>query len=105
LYPGGRFETRRFRPNLVIQTNPALTGFPENQWDGKVLAIGSEVKIKVTGPCGRCVMTTLPQGDLPKDVGILKTAARHNEARVGAYASVLQGGLIRAGDPIRLESA
>jgi hypothetical protein len=49
-------------------------------------------------------MTTLPQADLPKDTGILKTAARHNQARIGAYASVLQGGFIRAGDSIHIES-
>jgi uncharacterized protein YcbX len=104
LYPEGRFETRRFRPNLVIQTGTGLQGFPENEWDEKILAIGLDVKIKITGPCGRCVMTTLPQGDLSRDVGILKTAARHNQARVGAYASVLQGGVIRAGDPVKLES-
>ncbi len=76
LYPEGRFESRRFRPNLVIQTTPDFKGFPENEWDEKILAIGGEVKIKITGPCGRCVMTTLPQGDLPKDTGILKTAAQ-----------------------------
>jgi uncharacterized protein len=104
LYPEGRFETRRFRPNLVIQTATGLKGFPENEWDEKILAIGNEVKIKITGPCGRCVMTTLPQGDLPKDTGILKAAARHNQARVGAYAAVLQGGVIRAGDEVRIES-
>ena len=104
LYPEGRFETRRFRPNLVIQTAPDFKGFPENEWDEKILAIGSEVKIKITGPCGRCVMTTLPQGDLPKDTGILKTAARHNQARVGAYAAVLQGGVIRSGDSVQIES-
>jgi uncharacterized protein YcbX len=104
LYPEGRFETRRFRPNLVIQTAPDFKGFPENEWDEKILAIGNEVKIKITGPCGRCVMTTLPQGDLPKDTGILKAAARHNQARVGAYAAVLQGGVIRAGDLVQLES-
>jgi hypothetical protein len=104
LYPEGRFESRRFRPNLVIQTSPDFKGFPENEWDEKILAIGGEVKIKITGPCGRCVMTTLPQGDLPKDTGILKTAARHNQARVGAYASVLQGGVIRAGDSVQIES-
>jgi len=103
LYPEGRFEPRRFRPNLVIQTVVGVGGFPENEWDEKVLAIGSEVKIKITGPCGRCVMTTLPQGDLPKDVGILKTAAKHNQARVGAYAAVLQGGMIHAGDAVQLE--
>jgi len=105
LYPEGRFEPRRFRPNLVIQTEPDVKGYPENEWDEKILTVGNEVKIKITGPCGRCVMTTLPQGDLPKDAGILKTAARHNQARVGAYASVLQGGVIRTGDPIQLEAA
>jgi hypothetical protein len=104
LYPEGRFETRRFRPNLVIQTSPELKGFPENEWDEKIIAIGDEVKLKITGPCGRCVMTTLPQGDLPRDTGILKTAARHNQARVGAYASVLQGGVIHAGDAVEIES-
>jgi uncharacterized protein YcbX len=104
LYPEGRFEPRRFRPNLVIETAPGTSGFPENEWDEKILAIGAEVKIKITGPCGRCVMTTLPQGDLPKDTGILKVAAKHNQARVGAYASVLQGGVIHAGDPVQLET-
>jgi uncharacterized protein YcbX len=105
LYPEGRFEPRRFRPNLVIETAAGLGGFPENDWDEKVLKIGDGVKIKITGPCGRCVMTTLPQGDLPRDTGILKTAAKHNQARVGAYATVLQGGTIHAGDPVQLENA
>ena len=105
LYPEGRFEPRRFRPNLVIQTAAGTGGFPENEWDEKILAIGPEVKIKITGPCGRCVMTTLPQGDLPKDTGILKTAAKHNQARVGAYAAVLHDGIIRVGDPVQIEPA
>ena len=105
LYPEGRFEPRRFRPNLMVQTVSGLGGFPENEWDEKVLAIGSEVKIKITGPCGRCVMTTLPQGDLPRDTGILKTAAQHNQARVGAYAAVLQGGVIQVGDSVQIETA
>jgi hypothetical protein len=104
-YPLGRFETRRFRPNLVIDTAPELGEFPEQHWDEKILAIGAEVRLKITGACFRCVMTTLAQGDLPKDYGILKTAARSNEARVGAYASVLQGGMIRRGDTVVLEPA
>ena len=48
-------------------------------------------------------MTTLAQGDLPKDSGILRTAAQHNGVNVGVYASVLRGGRVRRGDAIRLE--
>jgi uncharacterized protein YcbX len=97
----GRFESRRFRPNLVIATEGE--GFIENEWHDKVLVIGSEIRLKVTGACSRCVMTTLEQGDLPKDTGILKTAAKYNQARVGIYASVLSGGLVRRGDKVWLE--
>ena len=48
-------------------------------------------------------MTTLSQGDLPKDPRILRTAAQHNHANVGVYAAVLKGGTIRRGDQVRLE--
>ncbi len=99
LNPRSRFEPRRFRPNLVIDTGDR-TGFVENDWIDKVIAIGSEVRIQVTGPCPRCVMTTLAQADLPKDPEILKTAAQHNEVRIGVYASVVQTGTIRVGDTL-----
>lgn len=104
LYPQGHFEPRRFRPNFVIETAKDARWFPESDWDDKVLAIGADVKIKITGPCGRCVMTTLAQDGLPADIGILKTAAKHNQARVGSYASVVQGGVVRKGDPVRIEA-
>ena len=102
LYPQGRFEARRFRPNIVIQPAPDAPGFVEDAWIGSTIAIGDEVRLSVTGPCGRCVMTTLTQGDLPKDVGILRTAAQHHNATVGVYAAVTHGGMIRRGDPVRL---
>jgi len=102
-YPEGRVEARRFRPNIVITTSPEVTGFAEKDWVGKIIAIGETVKLKVTVQCGRCVMTTLAQADLPKDAGILRTAAKHNNANVGIYAAVLQGGKIRRGDAISLE--
>ncbi len=103
LYPQGRFEVRRFRPNIVVETANGEQDFVENAWVGHVLAIGDAVRLNVTGPCPRCVMTTLPQTDLPKDVGILRTAAQHNRANVGVYASVLQAGKVRRGDSVRLE--
>jgi uncharacterized protein YcbX len=102
LYPQGRFEVRRFRPNIVVQTNGDQEDFVENTWVGRTLALGDAVRLSITGPCPRCVMTTLAQGDLPKDPGILRTAAQHNQVNVGVYASVLQGGTVRRGDPVWL---
>ncbi len=101
LNPRSRFEPRRFRPNLIVDTG-GQKGFVENDWIGKVIAIGPEVRLQVTGPCPRCVMTTLPQADLPKDPDVLRTAAKQNEGRVGAYASVVQSGTIRIGDTLTL---
>ena len=101
LYPRGRFEVRRFRPNIVVLPASGETGFIENSWVGHTLAIGDEVRLSITGPCGRCVMTTLAQGDLPKDPGILRTAAQHNRVQVGVYAAVVRGGTIRRGDFVR----
>jgi uncharacterized protein len=103
LYPQGRFEVRRFRPNIILETADGVKDFVENGWIGHTLTVGDAVRLSITGPCPRCVMTTLPQGDLPKDPGILRTAAQHNQANVGIYASVLQGGTMRRGDSVRLE--
>ena len=103
LYPQGRFEVRRFRPNIVVEPASGEKNFVENTWIGHTLAIGDEVRLSITGPCPRCVMTTLPQGDLPRDPRILRTAAQHNQVNVGVYAAVLRGGRIHRGDPVRLE--
>lgn len=101
LYPEGRFEVRRFRPNVVVETPSDDSGFVENDWVGRSLSIGDDVRVRVTRSCPRCVMTTLPQGDLPRDFGILRTAAKHNDVSVGVYASVLQEGKIRRGDAVK----
>jgi uncharacterized protein YcbX len=102
LYPQGRFEARRFRPNLVVAPVNDVKDFVENGWIDHTLAIGDDVRLRVTGGCPRCVMTTLAQGDLPQDPGILRTAAQHNHVTVGIYAAVVQGGRIRRGDPVRV---
>jgi uncharacterized protein len=104
LYPEGRFEVRRFRPNIVVESaSQEKKDFIENSWVGKKITIGEGIVLKVTAPCTRCVMITLPQGDLPQDLGILSTVARYNQVHVGVYASVHHGGTINRGDLIHLE--
>jgi uncharacterized protein YcbX len=102
LYPKGHFEVRRFRPNIVVKPTLAENNFVENDWIGQTLVIGDKVRLSITGPCGRCVMTTLAQGDLPKESGILRTAVQHNQGHVGVYATVVRGGTIRRGDRLTL---
>jgi uncharacterized protein YcbX len=105
LYPQGRFEVPRFRPNILVEMPAKEQGFVEQTRIGQTLAIGNEVRLKISGPCGRCVMTTLPQGDLPKDSGILRTAVQHNQGHVGCYAVVVQGGRIARGDRVRMSDS
>jgi uncharacterized protein len=85
-----------------VAIGPDAHGFVENDWIDRTAVIGDEVRLRVDGPCPRCVMTTLAQGDLPKEPGILRTAAQHNQANVGVYADVIAGGTIRRGDSVTI---
>ncbi|MDQ1466265.1 MAG: uncharacterized protein QOH10_680 [Actinomycetota bacterium] len=109
LYPEGRFDVRRYRPNILV--DPLAAGLVENDWPGQTLGIGADLQIAVSLPTMRCVMTTLAQGDLPRDLGILQTVARHNRleipgfgtwACVGAYGDVATPGTVRVGDHVSL---
>ena len=102
LYPDGRFEVRRFRPNIVVQSDQSDAGFVESDWVGREIRVGDDVVVEITDHCPRCVMTTLPQGDLPKDSGILRTAARHNDVHVGVYGEVRRAGTVHRGDAVSL---
>ncbi len=114
LYPQGRFDVRRFRPNVVVETTLTEKGFVENAWVGRTVAVGDEVRLRITDPTPRCAIPTLAQGDLPRDPGILRAIAEHNRVGIpvlegevlpsaGVYAFVVQGGTIRRGDPVRVE--
>jgi uncharacterized protein YcbX len=102
LSPGTTFDIRRFRPNLVITPPDGETGFLENAWSGKTLAIGEDILIRVLGPTVRCVVTTRAQDELPDDMDVLRTAVKHNSANVGVYAMVEQGGTVRRGDAVEI---
>ena len=103
LHPTGRIEPRRFRPNILVSTGPDAIGFAENNWVGRKIAIGEQVRLRVTAATERCSMPNLAQADLPKDSRILRTTARYNNMLFGVSAEVISGGLVRRGDPITLQ--
>jgi len=101
IYPTGVFDTPRFRPNVLVDTGEAK-GFVEDEWVGRVLALGDEVRLRIYKGCGRCVMTTLPQGGMPSDTGILRTVMKSNSGKLGVLASVQSGGMVKRGDQVVL---
>ena len=108
LRPESQFDERRFRMNVVVDTPE--DGFVENAWTGRSLQIGDNVRLAVLLSDPRCVMTTLPQDELPKDNEILKALVRHNKIDVvgalypcaGVYAVVEASGTTHAGDRVSL---
>jgi uncharacterized protein len=83
LYPGGDYDARRFRPNIVIDTGDS-EGPVEQAWIGRMLRIGA-AEFDVTKTCHRCVITTLPQWELPHDPAILRTVNQHADGECGVY--------------------
>lgn len=107
-HPEGRWDPARFRSNLVVDV--AGEGIVENDWLGRRVTVG-DVVLEVTFPAPRCVMTTLPQGDLPRDREILRTVARENRqefaglgrwACLGVYATVVEPGDVAVGDAVEV---
>jgi uncharacterized protein len=108
LEPQSRFDVRRFRMNVIVDTPER--GFVENGWLGRTLAIGDDVQLGVSLPDPRCCMPGLPQGDLPRDPQVLKALARHNRIDVagalypcaGVYAVAEATGTVRKHDSVSL---
>ncbi|OJG08176.1 MOSC domain protein [Pseudonocardia autotrophica] len=107
LNPDATFDPLRYRPNIVLRDEG--TGFVENDWPGSTSALGDDARITFSFATMRCVMTTLPQGDLPDDPDTLRTIAKNNRIEIpqvggvwacaGVYAEVAAGGEIAVGDP------
>lgn len=98
--PESRFEARRFRPNLLLESLDD-TGFPENAWVGGRLKAGSAV-FQVAMECPRCVMTTHAFADLPKDPKVMRALVKENGGNLGVYASVETPGIVHEGDAVEL---
>jgi uncharacterized protein len=97
-------DLRRFRPNVVIETNSGEP-FEEDKWVGRTLTFGEGTKAPAVGVTlrdERCVMVNLDPETAEKDSEVMKTVVRLNENCAGVYGTVLRAGELRVGQVVRL---
>lgn len=101
IYPEGRFDPVRFRPNLVLDCGTE-GGFIEQGWHGKRLTAAA-LELTVTEDCVRCALTVRAQADLPKDPRILHTVTQYNHTLCGSYATVTGTGRLSLGSTMAVD--
>jgi uncharacterized protein YcbX len=99
LHPSGDWDVRRFRANVVVETDPGDDGWVEDGWCGGALRLG-DVELDVRRPCVRCTMVTRPQPSLAADLDIFRVLRRHHDATLGVWCRVRTPGSVRVGDPV-----
>jgi uncharacterized protein YcbX len=100
--PAERFDRRRFRPNVFIETPAGSTGLAEVAWAGRTLRIGDAV-VAVQMGTPRCSMTVQAQRELPKYPLVLRAIVRDADQNLGVYATVTTPGAVRVGDAVVLD--
>ena len=101
-------DLRRFRPNLVIETDSAEP-FEEDRWVGRTLMFGEEnsgaapiASIGITMRDERCVMVNFDPDTAERDSEVMKTVVRMNENYAGVYGTVVSAGELRVGQVVTL---
>ncbi|MGM8366548.1 MOSC domain-containing protein [Virgibacillus sp. W0181] len=96
---GEQIDYRRFRPNLYIELSEKRP-FSEDNWIGKEVQIGENVKIKINGHCERCMIITVNPDSGERSPSLLKTVVKERKNRFGVLASVEKTGDIHVGDNV-----
>lgn len=97
-------DVRRFRPNLLIETQHA-TPFPDDAWVGRTLHIGEGEDAPVVAVCTRdvrCVMLNIDPETAALDARLMKAAVRLNGNCAGVYCAIIKTGTVRVGDALYL---
>jgi uncharacterized protein YcbX len=102
---GREVDLRRFRPNVVIETDSAEP-FAEDKWVGRTLMFGegnSRATLGVTMRDERCVMVNLDPDTAARDSEVMKTVVRMNDNYAGVYGTVVRAGELHVGQVVTLE--
>jgi uncharacterized protein len=99
--PGSNFHVSRFRPNLLLDVEAPGRPFPEEDWVGRTLSVGT-AELEVVGACPRCAMTTHGFAEMPRDPGIMRALVQANGGNLGIYARVAKPGRVSAGDSLEV---
>jgi uncharacterized protein YcbX len=102
---GRDLDLRRFRPNVVIETDRA-DPFEEDRWLGRSLLFGDGnggSALRVTMRDERCVMINFDPDTAQRDSEVMKTVVRLNEKCAGVYGTIIQAGELHVGQVVTLE--
>ncbi|RYZ13407.1 MAG: MOSC domain-containing protein [Comamonadaceae bacterium] len=102
--PAADWATRRFRPNVVIDTGRDGRGLLEQAWIGQRIVLG-EAALSCVGTTPRCAAIARAQAGLPADMSLLRTVVRQADQNVGVYAEPLESGDVREGDAVYVGDA
>ena len=102
---GREVEVRRFRPNIVIETNGGEP-FEEDRWLGRIMMFGegnSGAAVGLTMKDERCVMVNFDPDTAKRDSEVMKTVVCLNENCAGVYGTVVRVGELRVGQVVSVE--
>lgn len=96
--PSADWQSRRFRPNVVVDTGSGH-GPVEQDWIGQQIAMG-DAAVACVDTTPRCGAITRAQAGLPTDKTMLRTVVKHGDQNLGVYGETVIGGEIRVGDAV-----
>jgi hypothetical protein len=97
---GEPVDPLRFRANLLIDVPGS--GFPEEEWLGHRLQVGSRVILRPRRPLTRCAMIDLAQEHVPEHGRVLSLLAGHHDMIFGVWATIEHPGRLVVDDTVRL---
>jgi len=103
---GATLDPRRFRPNVVVDTDDGPP-FAEDTWIGGRLCFGDRpdsAAVQLTRPIERCMMINLDPDTALQDPAVLRAVVQRHQQNAATGGHTVRPGTIRVGDAIALQA-